>query len=159
MLSVDACVLDRYKKRLLLNYHTRFKISRIQSCKLKNIGVLDFEFESGACNTFSLFGILLCFPKNDMHACFSMDFSNSDIYSIKEAESSSFPHTRVPMGSYKNMPFVTGGYGLHKKTELFDVQTMKWKRKSDYPQGEYTRYPNTSSISIFKNLRSKSDRL
>ena len=44
------------------------KISKITGCTLENIGQLDFDFEQGACNTFS-FGIMLCFPYSGTKMC------------------------------------------------------------------------------------------
>ena len=52
---------------------------------------------------------------------------------FKYEPSSKFPHYRVlALGSYRNSPFVTGGYGT-LKTEILDYKGKKWNQAEDYP--------------------------
>ena len=38
------------------------------------------------------------------------------------------------MPSYKNQPFITGSYDPHNvKTEILDIDEMKWNEVADYP--------------------------
>ena len=44
-----------------------------------------------------------------------------------------FSHWHVnALGSYRNSPFVTGGYGT-LKTEILDYKGKKWNQAEDYP--------------------------
>ena len=45
-------------------------MSKVQNCKLTNVGELQFDYERGACNTFT-FGIMLCFPYAAQQECHS----------------------------------------------------------------------------------------
>ena len=44
-----------------------FKMSKIDDCKLKNVGELPFNHYYGGCNTFD-FGIMLCFSSHTSEA-------------------------------------------------------------------------------------------
>ena len=37
-------------------------MSKVEDCRLKNVGEMPFDYSGGGCNTFS-FGIMLCFSK------------------------------------------------------------------------------------------------
>ena len=45
-------------------------MSKVQGCKLTNVGELPFEFYMGGCNVFS-FGIMMCFHYYATQACHS----------------------------------------------------------------------------------------
>ena len=46
-------------------------MTKIQDCKLKNVGQLPFDFYAGGCNTFP-FGIMMCFPADADQECYSL---------------------------------------------------------------------------------------
>ena len=48
---------------------TKTQISKLDSCMLKRIGDLDFEFENGACTNFDSQRIFLCFSYDDTKRC------------------------------------------------------------------------------------------
>ena len=117
------------------NSDYRIKISKIINCKLTKIEELPFDFVNGACNTFSSFGILFCFAVNERTEskdCHSMMVSSNGTISIKKELSSNYGHERVSLGSYRDRPFVTGGY-KQSKTEILNIDS--WKSKSDFPFG------------------------
>ena len=109
--------------------------------KIKN---LDFNFDHGACNVFSQFGILLCFGRSASQDCHSFNVSRKGTITIQKEISSHYTHTDVrSLGSYKGSPFVTGGgYSAvkNKKTELLNIETEKWEVKADYPTERYWNF-------------------
>ena len=45
-------------------------MSKVEDCRLTSVGELPFDFNGGACNTFS-FGIMLCFGDFPYKGCHS----------------------------------------------------------------------------------------
>ena len=54
---------------LLLTLMNYFKISKVTGCELQRIGDLEFEFQEGACGTFSA-------PEERIFLCFSKGYEN-----------------------------------------------------------------------------------
>ena len=70
-------------------------------------------------------------------------FSSFDGATFKTEASSKFPHNSVrALGSYRNLPFVTGHdsstNGL--TTEILDYGQGEWEQESDYPFSNNNRY-------------------
>ena len=130
-------------------------MSKVQDCKLTNVGELPFSYFWGGCNTFS-FGIMLCFSEDSEQACHSLvqkkihlkrlkNFFSFDGTNFKSEASSQFPHFYVlVLGSYRNSPFVTGQNSAINgiKTEILDYEAGEWKQSADYPFTNGNRYVN-----------------
>lgn len=129
-------------------------MSKIQDCKLTNVGELPFEYYFGGCNTFS-FGIMLCFSYTAQQECHSLVqclpispniFSSFNGASFKEEPSTEFPHRDImALGSYRNSPFATGCYNRYSisyglKTEILDYEAAEWVQASDYPFSTDNRF-------------------
>ena len=116
-----------------------FKISKLIGCKLTKIRDLEFEYKSGACNSFSKFGILFCFGEDATRRCYSMNISKNGSITVKKEKSSIYEHKKVlSLASYRGSPFVTGSYDPdHNKTELLNIDQMRWERKPDFPETRY----------------------
>ena len=107
---------------------------------MTKIDDLTFDYQLGACNTFSKFGILFCFDHFRTQNCHSMNISKNGTLTIKKNEiSSKYEHYKViSLASYRGSPFVTGSYNPnHSKTELLNIDDMKWKTKTDFPSNGY----------------------
>ena len=64
-----------------------------------------------------------------------MTVSSNGTISIKKELSSNYAHEKVSLGSYRDRPFVTGGY-KHSKTEILMLtDSFMWESKSDFPFG------------------------
>ena len=113
-------------------------------CKLTKIDDLPFPFAYGACNSFSKLGILFCFGNDAFQECHSMKISKNGTHTIKKETSSEYEHAFVlSLASYKGWPFVTGGYNIvygdiKNKTELLNINNMKWATKADFPTNRYS---------------------
>ena len=57
-------------------------MSKVQDCKLTNVGELPFDYYEGGCNTFS-FGIMLCFARNAAQECHSLVWKNTHLKILK----------------------------------------------------------------------------
>ena len=116
-----------------------FKISKLIGCKLTKIRELAFEYRNGACNSFSKFGILFCFGEDATQECHSMNIGKNGTITIKEEISSDYEHKKVlSLASYKGLPFVTGCDNPgHSKTELLNIEKMRWETKIDFPETRY----------------------
>jgi len=134
------------------------QMSKVTGCTLKNVGNLDFDYSAGGCNTFDSMGILLCFSESGTESgktCRSFNGDNNGATTIEA--SSIFPHFYVmALGSYKNLPFVTGSdrvvngvrpaitFGL--KTEI--LENGVWvDQAADYPFSSGDRISDYSTTS------------
>ena len=107
---------------------------------MTQIGNLEFDYYYGACNSFSIFGILFCFGADDQfNKCFSMNVAENGTISIKNETSSQFPHNgALSMASYKGLPFITGSWQkANNKTEILNADTMRWEINADYPSTRF----------------------
>ena len=98
-----------------------------------------FDFQAGACNSFSTFGILFCFGKDAAQECHSLNISRNGTITIKKEISSDYEHNKVlSLASYRGLPFVTGSYDPdHSKTEWLNIEKMRWETKTDFPRNRY----------------------
>ena len=106
---------------------------------MTKIGDLAFDFEFGACNSFSKFGILFCFEWTADQECHSFSISKTGTLTIKQEISSKYDHDfALSLASYRGSPFVTGGGSPdHSKTELLNINEMQWETKANYPLSRY----------------------
>ena len=106
---------------------------------MTKIGDLAFDYEFGACNSFSKSGILFCFGRNATQECHSMNISKNGTLTIKKEISSKYEHRDVSsLATYRKSPFITGNYHpYHNKTELLNINTMQWETKADFPVNRY----------------------
>ena len=73
-------IIGGYKKKRQVNHlrkshsniETVIKISRIDGCNVKRVGTLEFDFKTGACNTyqFEMEKILFCFGPSPDRECY-----------------------------------------------------------------------------------------
>ena len=138
------------------------EIAKVTDCAVTTDGELPFDYLGGACNTFP-FGIMLCFSRHGLlsgstqsiRECHSWVNSKTNIWlqnhfsrfngsTFQTEAKSNFPHSLVgTLGSYRDSPFITGGYtssswpapfstsGL--KTEVLNYDTSTWVQADDYP--------------------------
>ena len=84
------------------------------------------------------------------------DFSSFDGQNFKAEASSKFPHRYVyALGSYRNLPFVTGQYSSKNglKTEILKSRSGEWEQADDYPfSGDGDRYVSNDFLRSNQNL-------
>ena len=107
---------------------------------MTKISDLAFNFEDGACNSFSNFGILFCFGQAATKECHSLNVSKNGTITIKKEISSKYEHRYVlSLASYRGSPFVTGSYKPeHNKAELLNINEIQWETKADFPSNRYS---------------------
>ena len=76
---------------------------------------------------------------------------------FKTEVSSKFPHSRVlTLGSYRNLPFVTGSWtsSPNRKTEILNYGLGEWEIAADYPFSNSNQYVSRNislKLTIMKN--------
>ena len=107
-----------------------------------------FNYQRGACNSFSKFGILFCFGEYRTQKCNSLNISINGALTITNEPSSKYKHRRVlSLASYRGSPFVTGSFDPHhSKTELLNIDDMQWETKTDFPTKRY--YNGRASLNV-----------
>ena len=125
-------------------------MSKLIGCKFTRlVDDLTFDFEYGACNTFSTAGILLCWGTEN-RKCYSFEIFNGKLREQIHS-SSKYSHHRGSLASYKGSPFITGGFdGL--KTEIYRFDSMEWTEKTDFPI-QYTSRPNANKYVKYERLK------
>ena len=81
-----------------------------------------------------------------------MNISKNGTISVKEEISSDYEHKKVlSLASYKGRPFVTGSYDpYHNKTELLNINEMRWITKTDFPETRYFDFSNSHTFLFFQ---------
>ena len=127
-----------------------FQASKIVGCKLERQTDLNFDFQSGACNTFNQpdQNVLLCFDRDNGSQCHTLVFLqiliillnfflSFDGESYQSAGSSAYSHQyTLGMANYLGKALTTGcnnNGSCSIKTELMDMNTLTWSAGPDYP--------------------------
>ena len=127
-------------------------VIKLIDCKMKQIRMLDFEFDSPGCLAHDF--IYLCFDKNKSKLCrYSVDpwdtfdqySDNSVLYGVPESK---FNHVGIKITASSQFLIAVGStQPINGNTELFDFVTKQWKVVDPYP---YNGIVQTAPVVFYK---------
>jgi len=127
---VDSCSVAWNNEQYVFGGQTnKRQISKIEDCELTQVGELDFDFSSGACDVTDKH-IVLCFGNDDDTKTCRYGLDPFTITSALPQSNFGHRYTRIATGQNNILAIggceVCDGSDFHSESELFDFETEQW---------------------------------